>query len=555
MKKFLFVLFLSALVPFVASAQIDQEDTKSVKIHFRQGSSVVEDDFMENGAKLKRFAEEVKKRASDSTVRFRRIRILSSVSPEGGQNVNEPLAQQRAEAITAWVNRQLTSKVGFTVKPIGVDWSLLIELVQSNNDVPNREEVLELLLDPQNLTDQERFERLSALKDGVPYRWIYDNLFPQMRYAYAECEFYVETEPGLILSPLSERFSAAGGTGVVRYTKAVADDVKPVYVSNSDWVILAESPEGEINYVVAPNKAAEPRKATITVACYNKSYDVTIEQDGGNAGRVVSSTAVSYPAEGGNDVITYEKSAGDTTNPVVVCSASWLEGVSVTDNSIVYTVAPNTTEQERKATILVESASAQHTVEITQAGLEYTCGKPFYMSLKTNLLYDVALIPNIGAEFYLGGNFSIAGNWHYAWWKKDSKAWYWRTYGGDIALRYWLGKASRIKPLTGHHIGVYGQMITYDFELGNKGILADKWSWSVGAEYGYSLPIARRLNLDFTIGFGYHWGLFDEYLPIDGHYVWQATKRRHYFGPTKLEISLEWLIGCGNYNKDKRGRR
>jgi hypothetical protein len=118
-----------------------------------------------------------------------------------------------------------------------------------------------------------------------------------------------------------------------------------------------------------------------------------------------------------------------------------------------------------------------------------------------------------------------------------------------------LGKASRIKPLTGHHIGVYGQMITYDFELGNKGILADKWSWSVGAEYGYSLPIARRLNLDFTIGFGYHWGLFDEYLPIDGHYVWQATKRRHYFGPTKLEISLEWLIGCGNYNKDKRGRR
>lgn len=28
--------------------------------------------------------------------------------------------------------------------------------------------------------------------------------------------------------------------------------------------------------------------------------------------------------------------------------------------------------------------------------------KPFYMSLKTNLLYDAALIPNIGAEFYAG---------------------------------------------------------------------------------------------------------------------------------------------------------
>ena len=28
-----------------------------------------------------------------------------------------------------------------------------------------------------------------------------------------------------------------------------------------------------------------------------------------------------------------------------------------------------------------------------------------------------------------------------------------------------------------------------------------------------------------------------------------------YFGPTKLEISLVWLIGCGNYNKDKGGKR
>ena len=109
--------------------------------------------------------------------------------------------------------------------------------------------------------------------------------------------------------------------------------------------------------------------------------------------------------------------------------------------------------------------------------------------------------------------------------------------------------------MTGHHLGLYGQMITYDIEWGNKGILADKWSWTVGLEYGYSLPIARRLNLDFTFGVGYHWGLFDEYIPLDGHYVWQATKRRQYFGPTKFEVSLVWLIGCGNYNKEKKGRR
>jgi hypothetical protein len=86
------------------------------------------------------------------------------------------------------------------------------------------------------------------------------------------------------------------------------------------------------------------------------------------------------------------------------------------------------------------------------------------------------------------------------------------------------------------------------------GNILDRANHIVALEYGYSVPIARRLNLDFTIAAGYHWGLFEEYNKLDDHYVWQATKRRQYFGPTKVEISLVWLIGCDNYNK-KGGKR
>lgn len=78
--------------------------------------------------------------------------------------------------------------------------------------------------------------------------------------------------------------------------------------------------------------------------------------------------------------------------------------------------------------------------------------RSYYMSLKTNALYDLLSIPNLGAEFYLGSNFSIAGNWHYAWWKNDKKHNYWRTYGGDLSARYWMGKKAHEKPLTGHHM-------------------------------------------------------------------------------------------------------
>src|SRR5699024_9094252 len=152
--------------------------------------------------------------------------------------------------------------------------------------------------------------------------------------------------------------------------------------------------------------------------------------------------------------------------------------------------------------------------------------KPFYMALKTNMLYDAALVPNIGVEFYLGKDWTIGGNWMYAWWNSDRKHNYWRIYGGDLNVRKYFGKKAKEKPLTGHHLGVYGGIVTYDFELGGKGYLGDRWSYHIGIEYGYSLPIANRLNIDFGIGIGYLGGEYKECKPIDNHYVGKATKQR-----------------------------
>lgn len=189
--------------------------------------------------------------------------------------------------------------------------------------------------------------------------------------------------------------------------------------------------------------------------------------------------------------------------------------------------------------------------------------KPFYMAVKTNMLYDAIAVPNIGAEFYAGRNWSVGANWMYAWWKTDRKHWYWRTYGGELNVRKWFGKRAQEKPLQGHHLGVYGQLLTYDFETGGRGYIGgkpggslwDKANWGAGVEYGYSLPVGRRLNLDFTVGAGYLGGEYREYISLEDCYVWQATKRLRWFGPTKAEVSLVWLIGRGNYNNRKGGRR
>ena len=199
----------------------------------------------------------------------------------------------------------------------------------------------------------------------------------------------------------------------------------------------------------------------------------------------------------------------------------------------------------------------------TQSIASQRIRKPFYMDIRTNMLYDALLIPNIGVEMYLGKRWSVAANWMYGWWKTDRRHWYWRAYGGDIAIRKWWGKAAGEKPLTGHHIGIYGQIFTYDFETGDRGYMGgkpggtlwDKMNYIVGAEYGYSLPIARRLNIDFTIGAGYWGGIYHEYKPEADYYVWQSTKERRWIGPTKAEISLVWLIGNGNTNRKFSGRK
>lgn len=188
---------------------------------------------------------------------------------------------------------------------------------------------------------------------------------------------------------------------------------------------------------------------------------------------------------------------------------------------------------------------------------------PFYAALKTNMLYDALLIPNAGAEVYLGGGWSIGAGWTHAWWRNDRRYRYWRIYGADAEVRRWFGEAASRKPLTGHHAGIYAQALTYDFETGGRGFLggqpggtlADRATWGIGAAYGYSMPLARRLNIDFVMGVGAHWGRQHEYLPEDGCYVWQATRMKRWFGPTRAEVSLTWLIGRGNVNPGKGGAR
>ena len=177
-----------------------------------------------------------------------------------------------------------------------------------------------------------------------------------------------------------------------------------------------------------------------------------------------------------------------------------------------------------------------------------------YFALKSNLLYDALLIPNLSLEASIGSGWTLGAGGMFAWWSKDAKHRYWRIYGGGLEIRKYFGTLSKSKPLQGHHLGIYGDFLTYDFEFGAKGYQS-KATYAAGIRYGYSHPIGKRLNLDFALGIGYLHSNYKTYVPRDGCYVYQETKKQKWLGPTQAEISLVWLLGKGNTNKKKGGKK
>lgn len=176
------------------------------------------------------------------------------------------------------------------------------------------------------------------------------------------------------------------------------------------------------------------------------------------------------------------------------------------------------------------------------------CPSDSRLAVKTNLLYDAALIPNIGLEVYLGKRISLTADWFYTWFSSDNRHRYWQGYGGYLGARYWfsplISKDNPCSPFafTGHHLGIYMLGMTYDVEWGGRGYQAAHFGFGGGVEYGYAFKLNRCLRLDLSLGVGFQDGEYKEYVPLDGHYVWDSTHKRHWWGPTKAEVSLVWVL-------------
>lgn len=170
------------------------------------------------------------------------------------------------------------------------------------------------------------------------------------------------------------------------------------------------------------------------------------------------------------------------------------------------------------------------------------------VALKTNLINDIALSPNIGVEVGLAPKWTLDMTAEMNLWKVDGRSWKHLYFQPEA--RYWF-----CQRFSGHFIGFHALGGIYNFGklnlpfnmLGsNLKELKDKryqgWAVGAGVVYGYAWPLHKHWNIEAALGIGWLYTRFDSYpCQVCGTKI-DRNKSHNYFGPTKLSVAVEYIF-------------
>ena len=135
------------------------------------------------------------------------------------------------------------------------------------------------------------------------------------------------------------------------------------------------------------------------------------------------------------------------------------------------------------------------------------------------------------------------------------------SFGGEF--RWWFAPKTRPASerrvqrdaLMGQFVGLYGMGGKFDLQFDRTGCYQGEF-FSVGLTYGYAMPLSKRLNIEFSVSAGYARIPHRHYNPSDNYELLIRDRAKsgtwHYFGPTKVEVSLVLPLLV---NKKKGGLR
>ncbi len=171
-------------------------------------------------------------------------------------------------------------------------------------------------------------------------------------------------------------------------------------------------------------------------------------------------------------------------------------------------------------------------------------------NVKTNLLYDATATVNLGVEVRTGRRTSLDIPFNYNAW----------TVPGDRRCEHLMAQPEfRVwtrGTFDGHFFGLHGHYASYDiarlpFSQYTKDHRFEGWLAGAGVSYGYRWNLTRRIALEASVGVGYAYMNYDLHrlnlieLPVG--------EAKHYFGPTKVGLSL--VVGIGGGKTEKTGHK
>lgn len=211
-----YALFVVAfLVPYVADAQEDsvyhrrERRQHGVYVDFRVNSATLDPNYRNNRTVISRVDSIYNALKNDKTVTIEAVEFRGTASPEGNSPLNSRLSRARMLEVEKYVRQHISfENTTITYNDRYVDWDHLIELVEADQTLPMREEVLKIVKnsypdvkDAMGQSVDGRVPELKKLDDGQVWRELLKRYFVKMRtgavvmLTYTEIPIIIEREP------------------------------------------------------------------------------------------------------------------------------------------------------------------------------------------------------------------------------------------------------------------------------------------------------------------------------------------------------------------------
>ncbi|WP_229097138.1 DUF3575 domain-containing protein [Bacteroides clarus] len=537
----------------------DTEQKTELVLHFRFDRSMVDYGYRDNNRILaamhKIFADSLCVSRIDS------VCIQAFSSPEGDADYNRRLALRRAQAVKGYLVWKYPGLNQYRIRTSAQaeSWDALRDVALNDTLLPCRDEILQIL--KLNTGEKRKEALLKKLNTGIPYRHISQWILPELRNA-SICTVYMR--PLRHAQQGSRLVADAQGNNGKEYQKAdgteITDDTEVV---NGVRVAKGNDTNANGTEVINGVRVTKGNDTNANGTEVINGVRVTKGNDtNANGTEVINGVRVAKGndtnANGTETVNGVNVAKGNVTNANGTETVNGVNAAKGNDTNANGTEVINGVrvakgnDTNANGTELTDNTEIIGSTQVT--GNTPTKGsanaiapgksrrRPLF-AVKTNLLFDAALMPNIEVEVPIGKRWSLNGEYMFPWWLINDDRYCLQILMGGLEVRYRPGKRSGRDVLTGHFIGLYAGGGKYDLQWDKNGYQGEFFI-AAGVSYGYAHSIARNLRLEYNIGIGMLRTDYRHYHSRDNHrtLLWQENGEYTWLGPTKLKISLVWLI-------------